>query len=111
MIDAAIAGILSGPDFRVESGAGLSLGTTSPAAPDAGENTGGFGNALANAVARLEASAAESSAAQRSVVDGSANDLTSVVMAVERAGLEMQVATQFRNKAVEAYQEIFRLQV
>jgi flagellar hook-basal body complex protein FliE len=109
VIDAAIAAIVSGPEFRVDPGAGLATESVSPAAPDAGE--GSFGNALTKAVERLETSAAESSAAQRSVVDGSATDLTSVVMAVERAGLEMQVATQFRNKAVEAYQEIFRLQV
>jgi flagellar hook-basal body complex protein FliE len=32
-------------------------------------------------------------------------------MAVEKASLELQLATQIRNKSVEAYQEIFRMQV
>ena len=32
-------------------------------------------------------------------------------MAVERANLSMQLAVQVRNKAVDAYNQIFRMQV
>jgi flagellar hook-basal body complex protein FliE len=32
-------------------------------------------------------------------------------MATEQASIELQVASAVRNKAVEAYQEIFRMQV
>ena len=34
-----------------------------------------------------------------------------VVMSVEKASLELQLAVQVRNKGVDAYQEIFRMQV
>ena len=33
------------------------------------------------------------------------------MIAIERARLSMELASQVRNKAVEAYQEIFRTQV
>ena len=39
-----------------------------------------------------------------------ATDPTSVVMSVERAQLAMQLASQIRNKAVEAVQTIFQTQ-
>ena len=34
-----------------------------------------------------------------------------MVVAVEKASLELQLAVQLRNKGVEAYQELFRMQV
>ena len=40
-----------------------------------------------------------------------ATDPTAVVMAVERAQLAMQLASQIRTKAVEAAQDIFHTQV
>ena len=42
---------------------------------------------------------------------GQATDPTAVVMAVERAQLAMQLASQIRTKAVEAAQDIFHTQV
>ena len=43
---------------------------------------------------------------------GQATDITSVVAdAVEQANLALQLAVQVRNKAVDAYQEIMRMQV
>ena len=43
--------------------------------------------------------------------DWLAQRVTAVVMAVERAQLAMQLASQIRNKLVEDYQDIFRMQV
>ena len=42
---------------------------------------------------------------------GTAEDPTAVVMAVERAQLSMQLASQIRTKVVEAAQDIFHTQV
>ena len=47
----------------------------------------------------------------QSLAAGQAEDPTAVVMAVERAQLAMQLASQIRTKAVEAAQEIFHTQV
>jgi flagellar hook-basal body complex protein FliE len=82
-------------------------------APEGAEKTPStdFGQMLVGSIDRLEAdldAAAEESAA---LATGQAEDLTSVVLAVERASLEMQLAVQVRNRAVEAYQELFRMQI
>ena len=42
---------------------------------------------------------------------GTATDPTAVVMAVERARLSMQLASQLRTKGVEAINDIFHTQV
>jgi len=42
---------------------------------------------------------------------GDVEDLHQVMLAAERASLTMQLAVQIRNKIIEAYQEISRMQV
>jgi flagellar hook-basal body complex protein FliE len=53
----------------------------------------------------------EGATASRALATGQAADPESVVMAVERARLSMQLASQLRNKAVEAFTDIFHTQV
>ena len=80
-----------------------------PAAqPSAG---GGFGGMLAEQISNLEQMQVDAAAASRQLATGTAQDLPSVVNAVERAKLSMELASTIRTKAVEAYQEIFRTQV
>jgi flagellar hook-basal body complex protein FliE len=71
----------------------------------------GFGKALAGQIEKLAASQADAADQAQKLATGGAQDVTSVVMAVEKASLELQLATQIRNKGVEAYQEIFRMTV
>lgn len=42
---------------------------------------------------------------------GKAEDISQVVIATEKAGIALQLTMQVRNKAVDAYQEIMRMQV
>lgn len=42
---------------------------------------------------------------------GQVDDISQVVLATEKAGVALQLTMQIRNKAVEAYQEIMRMQV
>jgi flagellar hook-basal body complex protein FliE len=71
----------------------------------------GFGSMLSNAISSLEQTQTDAAGASQSLVNGTATDPTQVVMAVERARLSMQLASQIRNKAVEAYTDIFHTQV
>ncbi len=83
------------------------------AAPaEAGEQGGGgFGDMLASSVGKLSGMQQEAAEASRGLVDGSATDVSQVVMSVERARLAMQLASQIRTKGVEAYQDVFHTQV
>jgi flagellar hook-basal body complex protein FliE len=82
--------------------------TTTPAPTEGG---GGFGELLTNSLDSLEKVQGEASHAATALADGSASDVNSVVMAVERARLSMQLASQIRTKAVESLQEIFHTQI
>ncbi|HEY6780292.1 MAG TPA: flagellar hook-basal body complex protein FliE, partial [Thermoleophilaceae bacterium] len=70
-----------------------------------------FGDELTNALEGLQKTQTDAAGASRALVTGQAQDPSEVVMAIERARLSMELASQVRNKAVEAYQEIFRTQV
>ena len=71
----------------------------------------GFGGMLGEALGSLAQSQTEAAAGAQALAAGTAQDPTSVVMAVERAQLSMQVASQIRTKLVEAAQDIFHTQV
>jgi len=83
-------------------------GATSAKAPASG---GGFGKALAGALDDLTATQNQATDQAQQLATGQAKDISGVVMSVEKASLELQLAVQLRNKGVEAYQEIFRMQV
>lgn len=90
-----------------------------PGGPDAGagEGAGGtqptesFGNLLAKQVEQLQGMQTEAAQQSMALAAGEATDPSQVVMAVERAKLGMQLASQIRTKLVEAQQDIFHTQV
>jgi flagellar hook-basal body complex protein FliE len=98
------------PSFSV-NGTEWGVGSVPPVDQSAQQSPGGFGGMLSNAVSGLEKSQTDAAGASQSLVDGTASDPTEVVMKVERAQLAMQLASQVRNKAVEAYQDVFHTQV
>jgi flagellar hook-basal body complex protein FliE len=102
---AAAAG---GDEFAIELPQAFTMDGAPEAAAPGGE---GFGSVLADQVGALQRTQSEAAAQSRALATGTAEDLPSVVMAVERAQLSMQLASQLRTKAVEAYQDVFRTQV
>ena len=91
--------ISGGPDMQVQAPAGGQQG---------GQD---FGGALTQAIQGLSDSQTQAADAAQSLAAGTATDPSSVVMAVERARLGMQLASQIRQKAIEAEQDIFHTQV
>ena len=98
------------PSFAV-GGPEWGVGSVQPQVPAAQPASGGFGSMLSNSIQSLTKTQEDASAAAQDLATGQATDPTSVVMAVERAQLAMQMASQIRTKAVEAAQEIFHTSV
>lgn len=66
-----------------------------------------LGDKLGAAI-RLEAQGA---AAAQSLATGTAEDISAATIAVQKAAISMQLVGAVRNKAIEAYQDVMRMQV
>ena len=103
------------PTFAV-NGAEWQIGSVGPV-DGAGAGTGttaaesGFGGALAKQIGQLESMQQDAATASQQLATGQATDPSQTVMAIERAQLAMQLASQIRTKGVEALQDIFHTQV
>jgi flagellar hook-basal body complex protein FliE len=92
--------------------AGLgNVGSAGTVSSSGSTGSGGFGSMLTNAISSLDQSQNTASSDSVALATGQASDVTQVVTDVEKANLEMQLAVQVRNKAVDAYQEIMRMQI
>jgi flagellar hook-basal body complex protein FliE len=83
-------------------------GQAGAAAPTDGKGFGSFLSGKIGDLAKLQDDAASGAQA---LASGTATDPSSVVMAVEKARLSMQLASQIRTKGVEAINDVFHTQV
>jgi flagellar hook-basal body complex protein FliE len=92
-------------DLQVGSidSAGTGTSASSPASS--------FGSMLTDQISNLNDLQNTASAQSQALATGQAQDVTQVVADVEKAALAMQMAVQVRNKAVDAYNELFRIQI
>ena len=102
-----IPGIGVTPEFSIPSVTGAEKGAGS----DAAGGTAGFGKALGGALEKLVETQQTAMEQSQNLALGKAPDIQTVAIDVERANLAIQLATQVRNRAVDAYHEIFRMQV
>jgi flagellar hook-basal body complex protein FliE len=71
----------------------------------------GFADALRQAVAEVNSLQQEAGAEIRQLVTGESEDLHKTLLAVQRSDIAFQLMLEVRNKVVQAYQEIMRIQV
>jgi flagellar hook-basal body complex protein FliE len=76
-----------------------------------GAGSPSFASALGDQLSALEKTQNVAADASRSLADGTATDPTQAIVAVERAQLSMQLASQLRTKGVEALQDLLHTQV
>ena|SRR5579864_6901139 len=72
---------------------------------------GGFGSMLEGMIGRVDRSQAQAQQAAESFLTGNNEELHSVALASQRAELQFDLFLQVRNKAVQAYQEIMKMQI
>ena len=93
----------AGSEFQVGSVDAAGTGASSPAAS--------FGSMLTDQISNLNDLQNTAAAQSQALATGQAQDVSQVVADVEKAALAMQLAVQVRNKAVDAYNELFRIQI
>ena len=71
----------------------------------------GFGSAITDAVKQLNDLQQQADTASFEVATGQSDDLHSALVTVEEASLALELSIQVRNKLIESYQEIMRMQV
>jgi flagellar hook-basal body complex protein FliE len=72
---------------------------------------GGFAGAFAQAVKGVEAFNQNASASVTSFLNGDGEELHNAVMATNQAELAFDLFLQVRNKVINAYQEVMKMQV
>ena len=70
-----------------------------------------FGDFLAKAVNEVNQSQVDADNTSEKFLAGGVDDIHHVTIAMENAKISMHLAIQVRNKVVEAYQEISRMQI
>lgn len=91
---------------------GPSQGSFVPPGPKAGVGSeGSFAGLLQEAVAQTSQLQHEADALVEQVARGHSGDLATTLITIEKAHISFQLMLQVRNKVVEAYQEIMRMQV
>jgi flagellar hook-basal body complex protein FliE len=85
------------------SGAELARGSTAAG--------GGFFDAIGQALEGLNAQLTDADAAMAEFASGGSADLHTVMLEMQEASLGLKVGVQVRDRLLEAYQEIMRMQL
>jgi len=89
----------------------LQVGSIDAAGTGAASPASSFGGMLTDQISNLNDLQNTAAAQSQALATGQAQDVTQVAADVEKAALSMQLAAQVRNKAVDAYNELFRIQI
>jgi flagellar hook-basal body complex protein FliE len=79
--------------------------------PGKTEEGGSFGDMLKSAISTANELQKQSDVEIQKLMTGETQDLHTTMLAVQKADLSFQMMMQVRNKIVQAYQEIMRMQV
>jgi flagellar hook-basal body complex protein FliE len=82
----------------------------SPSAPRTGQ-PGSFQSLLENTIRQVEGVRQDADQATAHFLSGEQEDLHTVALATQRAELAFDMFLQVRNKVVQAYQEVMRMQL
>jgi len=87
----------------------ITLPQISPPATSGG--SGQFGDMLSSAIQSIEGVNQEASTAVQKFLTGENEELHTTVLATQKAELAFELGLQVRNKVVDAYQEVMKMQM
>lgn len=70
-----------------------------------------FGDFVKSTISQVNQSQADGDLAVQKLHSGEAQNLHDVMISVEQADISLRMLVQIRNKAIQAYEEIMRLQI
>ncbi|MRR06193.1 MAG: flagellar hook-basal body complex protein FliE [Deltaproteobacteria bacterium] len=103
-----INGISSSLGTSALSGPFPTMGTKTPGTSSATE---GFTQVFGDAISKVSDLQKQSDVAIEKLATGESKGLHEVMIAMEKSSISFQFLTQVRNKALDAYHEIMRMQV
>jgi flagellar hook-basal body complex protein FliE len=86
-------------------------GPMTTGATSATGGAGGFASMLSQKLGGVVDLQNQADAASQAVASGQSSDLSGATVAVEKASIAMDLVSAVRNKAVDAYQDVMRMQV
>lgn len=84
--------------------------TLSPGGPSASGETS-FADTLQQAISNVNKLQVDADKASQNLATGKTDNIADVMIAAEKADVALKVMVQVRNKIIDAYQEIMRMQV
>ena len=82
-----------------------------PQTPLAAKPPGGFGEVFLQAMDRVEQFHRDAGRQVERLLSGESDDLHGTILATQKADLAFELFAQVRNKVVQAYQEVMRMQL
>ena len=86
-----------------------SLEVKAPQKPDKAEE-GSFGQWLARSLAEVSQLQGASDAASQKLITGQSTDIHGTMIAMQKAGIALDLVMEVRNKVIAAYDEVKRMQ-
>ncbi|KMM36571.1 flagellar hook-basal body complex protein FliE [Guptibacillus hwajinpoensis] len=80
-------------------------------AVSSGEATADFGQMLQDAIKQVNNNQVQSEQMTNKLVTGEVQDVHEVMLASQKASLSLNLTVEVRNKVIESYQEIMRMQM
>ena len=78
---------------------------------DKNEETQGFSDILKKFIADVNNDQLKAKEAETKIINGDVNNIEELMYTIQKSEISLRLITEIRNKALEAYQEIFRMQV
>lgn len=98
-------------DITLTPSVGNLTQTAGNSAHAAASSKGGFGELLQSSLDRFNQLQSDADRASEDLTVGSQTDIHSAMIAVEKAGIALELALQIRNKLLNAYETLMRQQI